>query len=69
MKRRRTKKSHRALDVGFAGKRQLINKLRAHYSVGELCEVLELPRSSYYYGEKRQTEKNARAEWTRCESA
>ena len=44
------KKSHRALDVGFAGKRQLINKLRAHYSVGELCEVLELPRSSYYYG-------------------
>ena len=81
----------------------MINKLRAHYSVGELCEVLELPRSSYYYGEKRQgrvdpmrerlkakvvalhaasrgtagsrtlsvitTEKNARAEWTRCESA
>ena len=32
----------------------MINKLRAHYSVGELCEVLELPRSSYYYGEKRQ---------------
>ena len=28
--------------------------MRARYPLSELCEVLELPRSSYYDGEKRQ---------------
>jgi len=40
----------------------LINALREHYPVNELCEIFDINRSSYYYREKQRMTVDAERE-------
>ncbi len=58
------KKSLRALELPTEGKRVMVGSLQEWYGypVGQACELVELPRSSYYYRSHKADESQLEAD-------